>query len=48
MRFWQSLRWGATIAFLALLLAYWLGADTASSPGNDATRSARPAPAIHP
>lgn len=47
MRFWKILRWGATIAFLALLLASWLGAGPATSPGIDAIQPARTAPTIH-
>jgi len=44
MRFWKRLRWIATIAFIALLLASWLGAG--SSAAHRDTPAARPAPAI--
>jgi hypothetical protein len=44
MRFWKRLRWIATIAFIALLLASRLGAG--SSTVHRDTPAARPAPAI--
>ena len=47
MMFWKLLRWGTTIAFLALLFAHWFGASPAPHPGTDAARPARPAPTIH-
>jgi hypothetical protein len=44
MKFWKLLRWIASLAFLALLLASWFGIDLDNAQGGSANPSARIAP----
>ena len=44
MKFWKRLRWIASIAFAALLIASWLLADP--QPSGSAIPQGRPAPLI--
>jgi hypothetical protein len=46
MRFWNRLRWTATLAFMALLALSWAGTGRFGSPSTDG-RSLRIAPVFH-
>jgi hypothetical protein len=47
MTFWRVLRWCATAAYIALLLASWLGADAPATTEGRSANAVRSAPSFN-